>query len=153
MAGYTDDFMGWVEMHEHNWTDNPYPNRPPLADILRTPVVTFWKPHKEEKPGRYYVRCFADLRAVESHFVKLMMRSELDTPQDRLIRIYSNQKQVIIAGIKMDFQEVSPTATPKKIEVMPPAPVKPMTPTKPSESNAQTKKISDTDRNNRLHRR
>lgn len=152
MAGYTDDFMGWVEMHEHNWTDNPYPNRPPLADILRTPVVTFWKPHKEEKQGRYYVRCFADLRAVESHFVKLMMRSELEAPQDRLIRIYSNQKQVIIAGIKMDFQEVSAGQSPKPIQIeSKPAP--PVKPVKPTDNEAKTKKIDEPDRNNRLHRR
>ncbi len=108
MAGYSDDFIGWVEMHEHNWSDEPYPNRPKLDDILRSPVVTFWKPAKQDKPTRYHVRLFADLRAVENLYTKQMMRPHTEAEPDRLVRIYANKKQMIIASVKMEFQEIKP---------------------------------------------
>ncbi len=105
---YADDFMGWVELHEHSWGTDSYPGRPNLKTILSTPVVTFWRPAKKDKHFRYHIKLYEDLKELEAYYTRLVLRANLEPPQDRLSRIFVQRKRVIVAGVKMQFREVTP---------------------------------------------
>lgn len=106
MTKYPDDFMGWVELHEHSWGLDRYPNRPTLKEILASPVVTFWRPAKKDKDFRYHVRLFSDLKEIERYYTKLVIRANIEPPHDKLQRLFVHRKHYVISGVRMEFREV-----------------------------------------------
>ena len=101
-----DSFMDWVQLHERAWGSKSYPGRPSLEAIMASPVVTFWRSVKEGKNPPFTVRLYSDLKDVEKYLTRLLFRSSIEEPQERLARIYANQKRVTVRAVRILFQEV-----------------------------------------------
>lgn len=99
-----ETFMTYVQAHERAWGHTNYTGRPDLAEILQSPVVVFWKsvdPKKEKEPPT--ITLHDDLQALEQHFAKLILRSAAGYPDIVVSRMYENQKQVVIKGVRIAF--------------------------------------------------
>lgn len=106
MSRYPDTFMGWVELHERSWGSERYPDRPTLEQILASPVVSFWRPAKQDKDFRYIARLFDNLKEIERHYTRLVIRANIEPPHDRMQRLYVNRRHFVISGVTMQFREV-----------------------------------------------
>lgn len=100
-----DGFMDWVQLHERAWGSRVYPGRPSLEQILSAPVVTFWQGVKESKDPIYTVRLHEDLRDVEKYLTRLLLRSGVEAPKERLVRIYADKKRMTIRAVRVLFGE------------------------------------------------
>ena len=98
--------MGWVELHEHTWGVKHYLGRPSLNSILEAPIVTFWRPATNDKQPRYKIKLYKNLEELERYYSKLVLRANIEVPQERLTRIFSQRKQMVVTGVKMLFREV-----------------------------------------------
>lgn len=104
----TNEFMECVQMHERAWGMETYVNRPPLEKIMAAPVVVFWKSRHKKKAADelWTVTLHADMAALEHHFTSLLFRVTVK-PLDKIaVRIFQNQKRVILKGVRFIFNEV-----------------------------------------------
>lgn len=101
-------FLDYVQQHERVWGTETYTNRPSLEQFLSTPVVLFWEAVDGKKDiktlPRYTATLHNDLNEVEAYFIKMLMRSQLELPKNRLVKIFSNQKAVRVKNIQIDFE-------------------------------------------------
>jgi hypothetical protein len=100
-----DGFMDWVQLHERSWGSRSYPARPSLEQILAAPVVTFWQAAKEAKHPSYTIRLYEDLQDVEKYLTRLLLRSSIEPPKERLVRIYAHRKRMTIRAVRVLFGE------------------------------------------------
>jgi hypothetical protein len=106
-------FMDYVQQHERTWGTETYSGRPDLVDILSAPVVVFWKsdekaanpPKRTTNNGRYTISLHLDLHEIEEHLIKLIMRGNLESPKQRIIAIFKDQKRVRVKGVKIEFSQ------------------------------------------------
>ena len=99
-------FLDFVQAHEREWGKDTYPGKPSLAQMLSSPVVAFWKPTNEKDKTRMTASLYADMKGVEDHFLKLLMRSQIELPKQRIAHVFCNQKSMRIKGVRIDFVEV-----------------------------------------------
>lgn len=95
-------------MHEREWGNNIYPNRPDLATIMRSPVVVFWQDVVEDEfnPQQFLkVTVHQGLDDVERYLSKIMFRVNVKLPNKRIHKIFSNGNRVIIKGVRVLFEE------------------------------------------------
>jgi hypothetical protein len=98
------DFYELVQKHERVWGTENYKERPDLADIVGAVVVVFWLRGKEERP---YITLHNDLQEIEEYMTKLLFRSMVDPPEERVVRVYQRQRQVRIKNVRIEFEEVT----------------------------------------------
>jgi hypothetical protein len=106
MQRQKDDFLHWVQMHERAWGDEQYWERPSLEALLRARVVTFWKPVKQDKHLRYRIRIYESTHEVERYMTRLAFRLSVQTPDEKLSRIYVNRRRVVVKAVRILFSEV-----------------------------------------------
>lgn len=73
---------------------------------MASPVVTFWQSAKDSKNPPYTVKLYDDLKDVEKYLTRLLLRSSIEAPKERLARIYAHQKRMTIRAVRVLFQEV-----------------------------------------------
>lgn len=105
-------FMDYVQHHERTWGTDSYKGRPDLADILSAAVVVFWRAeakaegraaNQPDVSDRYLVSLHRDLRDIEEHFVKLILRGNLHAPGRRIVAIFKDQQRVRVKSVKVEF--------------------------------------------------
>ncbi len=101
-----EDFMSLVQLHERAWGNERYAGRPTLKDILDAPVVTIWRPLKEDKQKRFTIKLHKSTEDVEQHMTKLLFRAHIKLPEERLVRVFVNHKQVVVKAVRILFQEL-----------------------------------------------
>lgn len=100
--------MDMVQFHERAWGLETYSGRPELSEILMSPVVAFW--YKTEKgadgktDNRFKIVLYENLDAIQDHLAKLILRSGVQTPQERLGRIFAKGKEVRVRGVTVHFE-------------------------------------------------
>jgi hypothetical protein len=107
MSTGKNTFLDYVQQHERTWGKDSYPGRPTLEQFLQSPVVVFWEPIQEKKNIKELPRHTATLHKtlddVQEHFTKLLFRSHIEPPKNRVVKIYANQKVVRIKSVKIIF--------------------------------------------------
>ncbi len=101
-----DDFMSLVQLHERTWGNQTYSGRPTLKDIMDAPVVTIWRPIKEDKQQRFTIKTHKSTDDVEQYMTKLLFRAHIKLPEERLVRVFVNHKQVVVKAVRILFQEL-----------------------------------------------
>jgi hypothetical protein len=117
-----EDFMALVQLHERAWGMETYTGRPDLAAILQTSVAAFWSPsepksdphfdkrgklvEKSKSDDRMTITLHNDLKEIEDHLAKLVLRSTLKPPTHRLMRIFVKGREMRIKAIHVDFEPV-----------------------------------------------
>lgn len=102
-ANKENNFMYFVQLHERAWGMDSYPKRPQLEAILNAEVVVFWQVEGQE--DRYMVSLHESMNRVESYFARLLFRGQVANPRKRVVRIFCQQKRLIIKGVKLDFRQ------------------------------------------------
>jgi hypothetical protein len=107
MSSAKNNFLDFVQQHERTWGKESYPARPTLEEFLQSPVVVFWEAIDAKKNvkelSRYTASLHKNLDEVQDHFLKVLFRSHIDPPKNRLVRVFSNQKPVRIKSVKITF--------------------------------------------------
>lgn len=98
-------FLDFVQAHERDWGKDSYPGKPSLAQMLESPVVVFWKPTGNKDSGRMTATLYADLKGIEDHFVKLVTRSQIEPPKQRISHVFMNQKSKRIRGVRIEWSD------------------------------------------------
>lgn len=99
-------FLEFVQAHEREWGRDSYPGKPSLAQMLESPVVVFSRPTNEKEKTRMTATLYADMRGVEDHFTKLVMRAQIELPKYRIAHVFCNQKSMRIKGVRIEFVEM-----------------------------------------------
>lgn len=97
-------FMDLVQQHERSWGTESYSGKPDLSAILSAQVVVFWR--EEGKDERNTVTLHKDLGSLEEYFSQLLFRSHVEAPRKRPVRIYENQRRIIIKGVRVEFVSI-----------------------------------------------
>jgi len=96
-------FMDYVQHHERTWGTNNYTERPGLGDIMGSPVVAFWKHNDDD--GLFRITLHDDLAEIEKYFLRMLFTSQSGAMDQKLSRVYKNQKRMAIKGVKIEFDE------------------------------------------------
>lgn len=116
-------FMSLVQHHERVWGLETYSGRPELSQILTSPVIAFWQnmeaksePHVDargklivEKPKvdeRLTITLHNDLKEIEAHIARLVIRSGAQLPKQYLARLFVKGREMRIASINIVFEPV-----------------------------------------------
>ena len=100
-----DSLNAYIELHERSWGMRQYSGRPKLDEIRKTPVVAFWRP-SDDKDDRWTITLHENLFDLEKYFTRLLVRSNVEPPKRRVVKIFKDGKAVIVRGVKILFQEV-----------------------------------------------
>lgn len=95
-------FIDLVQEHEREWGKKSYPGKPKLADILAAPVVAFWQVEGEEH--RLSITLHDDLSDIEKFLTRQLFTGSVNAPRRRLVRVFKDQKRMVIAGVRVLFQ-------------------------------------------------
>lgn len=95
-------FIDLVEDHEREWGKQRYQGKPKLKDILDATVVAFWQVEGEE--NRLMITLHNDLSDVEKSLTRQLFTGSVNAPRKRLVRVYQDQKRMVIAGVSVIFQ-------------------------------------------------
>ena len=97
--------MEYVQDHERVWGTEHYPERPSLADILEAPVVVFWQVLSPEnmQNRRMRVTLHDTLDDIEAYYTQLVFPDNFQPPEERIHRIWRNQKRVRISDVTIKF--------------------------------------------------
>ncbi len=98
-----NEFLDIVQKHERVWGEEQYHNRPDLATIISSEVVVFWLRGKEKKP---YITIHNSIEEIEHYMTKLLFRSSVSAPNERIVRIFKQQKQMRIKNVSLELEEV-----------------------------------------------
>lgn len=100
-----ENFIEYVQHHERAWGQENYHERPSLSDILNAEVVVFWQLLGPEniQNRRYRVTLHETLESIEDYYTKLVFRSQIEPPKERIHRIWRNQKRVKITDVTVNF--------------------------------------------------
>lgn len=97
------DFFDLVQKHERVWGEENYHERPDLAAIIAAPVVIPWLRGKEKRP---FITLHESLEDVQDYLVKLLFRATVETPDERIVRIYQGQQQMRVDTVRIEFKPV-----------------------------------------------
>lgn len=99
-------FIEHIQAHERSWGNQNYPNRPDLASIISAQVVVFWESVAQNpvQSGQYTITLYEDFTALEAYLARLIVRSNVQLPKDRIAMIFSGGKSVKIEGVKIKFE-------------------------------------------------
>ncbi|MEL6308736.1 MAG: hypothetical protein AAFV98_03970 [Chloroflexota bacterium] len=105
MSDVPESFIEYVQYHERVWGVEDYADRPSLADMLNAEIVVFWQKLGPEnlQNKRYRVTLHDTLQAIEDYYTKLVFRSQIEPPTERIHRIWRNQKRVRITKVDVRF--------------------------------------------------
>lgn len=105
MSDLPENFIEYVQDHERLWGTEHYPERPSLADMLNAPIAVFWQLLGPENAQnrRFRVSLHDTLDEIEAYYTKMVFRSQIEPPKERIHRIWRNQKRVRITDIKVHF--------------------------------------------------
>lgn len=103
MSKKKHDLIDYVQDHERVWGTEQYTNRPELSDILKATVVVFWDTIGDDDK-RPIISLHDDLTELEAHFSKMIFRSTVNPPKDRVLAIFQNGKPVRVTGVSVHFQ-------------------------------------------------
>lgn len=103
-----DNLNAYIELHERSWGMRQYAGRPKLDDILKAPVVAFWRP-SDDKDDRCTITLHDNLFDLEKYFTRLLFRSNVEPPKRRVAKIFRDGKPVIVRSVKILFQELEST--------------------------------------------
>lgn len=105
MADVPEKFIEYVQYHERVWGVENYPQRPSLAEILQADIVVFWQKLGPEnlQNKRYRITLHNSLQSIEDYYTKLVFRSQIQPPEERIHRIWRNQKRVRITKVDVTF--------------------------------------------------
>ena len=101
--------MSTVQLHERSCGMENYPNRPSLEDILNASVVVFWKQRETENSQnqpKWKVTLYKDMQEMESYFVSMMFRMQIEVPDQVPARIFKDRQRIVIEGVKVTFREL-----------------------------------------------
>jgi len=101
-----ENLTSYIELHERSWGMEPYPSRPKLDAILKSPVVVFWR-STDVNEKRWTIGLYDDLKTLETYFIRLLLRSNVELPKKIVAKIYKDGKQVIVSEVNIAFQEVT----------------------------------------------
>ncbi|MFN8452078.1 MAG: hypothetical protein U0521_31480 [Anaerolineae bacterium] len=103
-----DSLNAYIELHERSWGMRQYSGRPKLDQILKAPVVVFWR-SADGKDDRWTITLHENLFDLEKYFTRLLFRSNVEPPKRRVAKIFKDGKAVIVRGVKILFQEIDPS--------------------------------------------
>jgi len=104
-----ESFLDWVQTHERAWGQDHYPGRPALQAIMDAPCVTFWRPlDKADKHLRYKIRLYNRQADIEHDLLRILLRSHLDAPREKIARIFINREQYRIRSVRISLEKVEP---------------------------------------------
>lgn len=108
-----NDSLKMIELHERTWGEESYPGRPGLADMMKAPVLVFWR--QSLRPGRrpddrYKASIHEGLEDVEAYLTKTLFRLTVKQPERVIARIYINGRRVRVSGITIHFEETGDKA-------------------------------------------
>lgn len=95
-----ETFVGFVELNERAWGTNSYPGRPTLHEILTSKIVAFWRTD-QKRDHAYRVTLHTTLRDINNYASAIVLHSNTRTPERRLMRLYVDQRRVVIRGVKL----------------------------------------------------
>jgi hypothetical protein len=98
-------FMKYVQAHERRWGEKMHKGRPSLVELLKAPVVVFWK-SGDEKQKSFTASVHDDLSEIEDYFVRSMIRGSIGAEVKHIAKIFRNQKRMSIRGVSVNFVEV-----------------------------------------------
>ncbi len=104
-----NDFMSTVQLHERSWGMENYPNRPSLEEILNASVVVFWKQREttgSQNQPKWKVTLYKDMQEMESYFVSMLFRMQIEVPEQVPARIFRNRQRMVIEGVAVTFKEL-----------------------------------------------
>lgn len=105
MSHLPDNFIDYVQHHERIWGTEHYKDRPSLADMLGAGIVVFWQLLGPEnvQNQRFRVTLHETLDEIEDYYTKMVFRSQIEPPKERIHRIWRNQKRVRITNVSVHF--------------------------------------------------
>jgi len=104
-ADKPNQLIDYVQDHERAWGMETYNGRPDLADILKSSVVVFWDT-MGDNDKRPIISLHDNLEELEAHFSKMIFRSSVKPPKERVLAIYQNSKAVRVKGVTVHFEVV-----------------------------------------------
>ncbi|MCL4248332.1 MAG: hypothetical protein KJ065_09315 [Anaerolineae bacterium] len=106
----SESFLDWVQMHERAWGEEFYTGRPGLQQIMEARCVTFWRPmDKDDKHLRYKIRLYDRQADIEHDLLRILLRSHLDAPREKIARIFVNQEPYRIKSVRITLEKVDPS--------------------------------------------
>lgn len=105
MAKLPDNFIEYVQHHERLWGVENYKDRPSLADMFGADIVVFWQLLGPEnlQNQKFRVTLHDTLDEIERYYTKMVFRSQIQPPKERIHRIWRKQKRVRITNIDVHF--------------------------------------------------
>lgn len=105
MDDIPENFIDYVQHHERVWGTESYKERPSLAEILNADIVVFWQKLNPEnmQNRRYRLTLHDSLEDIENFYTKILFRSQIEPPKERIHRIWRNQKRVRITNVRVEF--------------------------------------------------
>lgn len=105
MANLPENFIEYVQHHERVWGVEHYPQRPSLADMLGADIVVFWQLLGPEniQNQRFRVTLHDTLNEIENYYTKIVFRSQIDPPKERIHRIWRNQKRIRVTDVQVNL--------------------------------------------------
>jgi hypothetical protein len=103
----SENFLDWVQTHERAWGQDHYPRRPALQQIMDAACVTFWRPlDKSDKHLRYKIRLYDRQADIEHDLLRVLLRSHLDVPREKIARIFINREHYQIKSVRISLEKV-----------------------------------------------
>lgn len=100
-----NQLIDYVQDHERAWGMETYNGRPDLGEILKSPVVVFWDT-MGDNDKRPIITLHNDLKELEAHFSKMIFRSSVKPPKERVLAIYQDNKPVRVKGVTVHFEVI-----------------------------------------------
>lgn len=97
-------FMGHVQLHERAWGMDKYPDRPGLDDILKARIVAFWRVKNTDEGYRITLHESGD--EIVDYINKLLFETPVHPPDRRLVKLFIEQQEVRIKGVKLILERV-----------------------------------------------
>lgn len=97
-------FLKEVERHERGWGDTGYSGRPELSHIMASKVVAFWYPSGSDDEINTVVTLHKSLDDIHDYITHLVWHTKTRIPVVRLAKLFENQREVKIKGVKVLFE-------------------------------------------------
>lgn len=95
-----DGFLDWIQRHEREWGTETYQNRPGLADLLSSPVVSFWK---TKSGDRFIIIVTDDISEIAEYVRQIAVRGLIAPPTRQLMRVFVKQRPVRVQEVRVEF--------------------------------------------------
>lgn len=99
--------LDYIQLHERAWGTDSYPGKPSLEEMLNAPVIVFWAALSESRNlktnPRYKATIYEDLSQVENRILKMVFRSQVEAPKERIAKIFRGGNPVKIKSVNVVF--------------------------------------------------